>query len=105
MIFNIEYIGDYYFIINSDIKTHINDINIDHVVDVSNKNDLFIFIRKLKLYKLLNKCDKHLIGFRLFVRFKPNYDFSSLYPYIHMNFNIKPDVVDVIIIDHLSKLT
>jgi len=68
MIFNIEYIGDYYFIINSDIKTHINDINIDHVVDDSNRNELFIFIRKLKLYKLLNKCDKHLIGFRLFVK-------------------------------------
>ena len=35
MIFNIEYIGDHYFIINNDmVKTHMNDINIDHVVDM-----------------------------------------------------------------------
>jgi len=104
MIFNIEYVGDYYFIINGDIKTHINDINIDHVVDTSNRNELFIFIRKLKLYKFLNKCDKHLIGFRLSVKFKPSFDHLSLYPHIHTSLNIKPDV-DVIFIDHLSKLT
>lgn len=99
MIFNIEYIGDHYFIINGDIKTHMNDINIDHIVDTSNRNELFIFIRKLKLYKLLNKCDKHLIGFRLFAKFKSNCDFSSLYPNIVMKLNIKPYII---IIDHLS---
>jgi hypothetical protein len=88
MIFNIEYIGDYYFIINGNTnKVHLNDIDINNI-EQGIKNDLLLFIRKLKLYHLLNKSDKDLIGFKLYCKFTPNYDFSSLYPNIMKSYNI-----------------
>jgi hypothetical protein len=85
----IVYVGNYIFFINNSIGATYDDL-----ISADNYNDykvkLTMFMRKLKLLKLINKTEKELQNTEIYTaRFRPmNYDINSLYPHVMKLYDI-----------------
>jgi len=91
-IIKIVYVGNYIFLINDSIVSYTYDRLIKSINYGSYKVELTMFMRKLKLLKLIHKSEKELLDTVIYLmKVKPmNFDYQYLYPHIMKFVNIVP---------------
>lgn len=87
------YVSNHIFFINNSTIGYTYDSLLDTINYESYKVELTMFMRKLKLLKLIYKSEKNLRNEVIYIaKIKPiNCDYQFLYPHVMQSFNIAPD--------------
>lgn len=98
IIHKLEYVGNFNFIINNHKTVTDKEINKNYWhFNGKHNSDYILFLRKLKLYKLLSQFNKELSLLNTIIYDYTSivdFDFTSLYPQPIIKIKVKPEILN-----------